>query len=342
MLRTSTLALSSEDDPTANYAGHNPASFIVDIPNATRINGVTKICPTFVSIPRMFNNIETWNNELVWWQRQVVELPTGAPDTYLRTTANDWTATHRLVIPRGIYNIYQLLDLINAEVGPDEVWSFDSTLLTVVVTKTPTDPPVAWGEFVDPGHVPPPVSYANMTYVSSGATSFFDTLGLQKSADANTHTEDLSPFSQILPDSFDAILGSNLQTVNTVPLFDRFAHSYSVWSMDPYTTPRFNPPNLAGPSLVHLILTDVGDSSMISAGSGLASDTVASLSMTSVEWGENATRMVHDGEFEGITYMAPRNVSRFRVSVVDARLRQLSLPRNWPVRAIIQLVYANR
>ena len=125
--QASYLSISSRADPAFQNATFNSASFDVVIPNSTKLNNVSRICLSSVTIPRMFPNIDESNNRLVWWKREVIEIPTAVPDYWLRTVSPMWTAVNQLTLPVGIFNIQQLLPLINAACPADEVWSYDST-----------------------------------------------------------------------------------------------------------------------------------------------------------------------------------------------------------------------
>ena len=220
--RISLLSIRSEDDPGKDFVNFNPADFKVTVPNTTKMTGVTRLCHTMISVPRMFDNITEFNNEIRWYQRQVREPPTNAPNIYLRTVDLAWTNTKRLLLTTGQRNIAEILAEINAFTGPNEVWSFVGPAPGhIQIDVTPTDPPIVFGEFFDGAHVEPPVTYANMMYVTGGAASAFDTLGLLGSPELFSAERDPYKFDQKNPDTFDARLGSNLHGVVSFPLFNR-------------------------------------------------------------------------------------------------------------------------
>jgi hypothetical protein len=334
------MNVSSKMDVQWETSAHNPANFTLEMPNSVRTNRIWKILPHSTVIPRMFPNVYAPDSTLVWYQRQVLELPTPDPNTWFRTVASDWTAVKTLTIPDGIYNVNTLLSRINAFAGPSEVWSFDSVNNCIVVTKTPTPPPVVWGNFIDPAHVPPPVSYAGMTYILESPDShFFDVLGFEKTASLLSNL----PFSPTLipndPSTFDNLTGSNISMRNAFPLFDRTAHSYATWSTTPYTSPTGNSPNLAGPVVVHLSISDLGDSSTVDAKTGTLQDTLTTVNLGDAAFGEFKERLCHDAESEAIQYQQARNVSNFRISLTDSRNRQLVLPRNFEVFVKLRMVH---
>ncbi len=340
-IRTTYFNIFSGMDIQWETAAHNPANFQIVLPNSVRTNRVWKISANQVVVPRMFPTIYAPDNVLVWYQRQVVEIPTGAPDTYLRTVEQKWTETKRLVFPDGLWNQATILNHINAFTGPNEVWSVDALTQSFVFTVTPTDPPIVWGEFVDPGHVPPPVSYANITYLAEPqGTHIFDPLGLEKVASALASL----PLSPILdfkdPNTFDNLRGSNLDGRNAYPQFDRLAHDYPTWSATPFSSPTNNTPNLGGPIVVQVAITDIGDSSTVDAQTGLSLDVVTSINMGDVDFGSFKSREINDIDGEAIEFQQARNISNFRVSLLDARNRQLTLPRNFPVFIKLQLVHS--
>jgi hypothetical protein len=340
-IRTTYFNINSTMDIQWETAAHNPANFQIVLPNSTRTNRVWRIAVNTLTVPRMFPTIYAPDNVIVWYQRQVLEIPTGAPDTYLRTVDQKWTETKRLEFPSGLWNQTRILDHINAFTGPNEVWTFDASSQSFVFVVTPTDPPVVWGEFVDPGHVPPPVSYANMTYIGEPLnTHIFDPLGLEKSA-SFLSTLPLSPtLDPFDPDTFDNLKGSNLDSRNVYPQFDRLSHSYATWSAAVFMSPPNNVPNLSGPTTVHLSVTDLGDSSTVDAQSGTSMDILATMNLGDVDFGTFKSRDIADVEGEAVEFQQARNIANFRVSILDARNRQLVLPRNFPVFLKLQLVHS--
>lgn len=345
------LNICSRDDPNSASSQFNPANFQVVVPNSIRLQDVMRICSNFISVPRMFPNITQYNNTLFWYQRQVLELPVaGQPNYWLRTVANNWTVTASITIPVGIYNMTALLALINAAVPRDtitnlplEVWTYDNVNNTVVITTTPNSlGPIAFGVFFDNAHVTPPVSYANMTYLTDGESEFFDTLGIQKAADFNsTQFLDDVAFDPSNPNSFDSTLGSNLQGITALPLFNRLL-IYSQWATNVYVTPFFNPPNLSGPTTVHVGLQDLGDGATVSSQSGTTFDILTTINMDNVGLGVQVSKEVHDADADAIGFKAPRNITGFRVRLLDEQFRVLSLPRNYSVNIRAQCLYVVR
>ncbi len=340
-IRSTFLDVASQMDIQWESNTHNPADVTLALPNSIRTNRILKIVPHTTVIPRMFPNIYAPDNVMVWYQRQVVELPTADPTIWLRTVDEKWTPTRTLTIPNAIMNVELILNAINAVTGAGEVWTYDATLSTFVVTVTPVGPPVVFGFFVDGAHVPPAVSYASMTYIVEPVdTHLFDPLGLERVA-GELSTLPLSPrLDPLTPATFDNLVGSNLGAGNAYPLFDRTLHNYTSWATLPYTSPRNNPPNLAGPVIVHLSLSDLGDSSTVDAQTGLSHDIVTTMNLGDVNFGTFKQRIAHDAEVEGIEYAQARNISNFRMRLTDSRNRQLALPRNYPVYVRIQMIHS--
>ncbi len=335
------MNINSTMDQQWESATHNPANFQIVLPNSVRTNRVWKICPHTLSVPRLFPTIYAPDNVLVWYQRPIVDIPTGAPNTYLRTVDQTWVITKTLVFPSGLWNQASILNFINGFTGPNEVWAFDSTSQSFVFTVTPTAPPVVFGVFVQFPHVPP-TGFANMTYVGEPTgTHLFDPLGLEKEASILSSL----PFSPTLdqkdPSSFDNVLGSNLNMRNVYPQFDRTLHDYASWAALPFSSPPNNLPNLAGPTTVHVAISDIGDSSTVDASTGLTSDIITSINLGDVDFGTFKERIVNDLDGEAIEFQQARNISNFRVSLTDARNRQLTLPRNFPVFIKLQLVHSS-
>lgn len=340
-IRTSYFNIHSNMDIQWETAIHNPANFTIILPNSTRTNRIWRISTNMLTVPRMFPTIYAPDNVMVWYRRQVIEVPTGTPDTYLRTVEQKWTEVKRLVFPDGMWNQDLILAHINAFTGPNELWSFDTASQSFVFTVTPTDPPIVWGIFVDPGHVPPPVTYANMTYIAEPfGTHLFDPLGLERNASVLSSLPGPTALNPLDPNTFDNIINTNLDSRNVYPQFDRTLRSYAAWSSTVFNSPPNNPPNLAGPVTVHLSITDLGDSSTVDALSGTPTDIIASINMGDVDFGTFKSREINDMEGEGIEYQQARNIANFQVRLLDARNRQLTLPRNFPVFVKLQLVHS--
>lgn len=348
-IRASYLNISSTMDLKWESASHNPANIQLALPNSVRTNKVWKITPHTTVIPRMFPNIYAPDNEMVWYQRRVSELPTTSPPDaatiWLRTVESDWTVTRRLVFPDQIWNIDSILVFINAATGPNEVWTWDAINLCFVVTVTPVAAPIVFGTFVVVApYVPGPQPFANMTYIVEPFTSttdshIFDPLGLERVA-STLSALPLSP--QLIltdPNTFDNLLQTNLAFRNAFPLFDRTLHSYALWAVTPYVSPRNNQPDLAGPVVVHIAITDLGDSSTVDAQTGQLHDIVTSVNLGDVDFGTFKERIVNDADAEGIEYQAARNISNFKLQLLDVRNRQLTLPRNFPIFVKLQMIH---
>lgn len=342
MKRKSALSISSADDPAASSADHNSANFQVKIPNTNKLEAVSSLCFQTVCIPRMFDTITEFNDTLIWWRRRVLEEKTAVPDRYLRTLRLTWTPVRTLRLPRGIKNMTDILTVINAAVAGEETWSYDSANRTIVIQTSVPGAPYVYGYFDDPGHVEPPEQYANHTYLTSGGTDAFELLGIQRAADIATVEEDKKLFDPLVPNTFDTVRGSNLENVPALPLFDRFEHTYVQWASVPYTTPPMNAPNISGPTVVHVTVPDMADTSMVHGATGVPYPTLTSVNMDQVEFGRELTHRVRDADVETLSFVAPRTIRSFAVSLRDHRFRPLRLPRNYPVHLVVEANYTDR
>lgn len=338
-IRTSYLNIDSTMDLKWESSAHNPADVYLDLPNAIRTNKIWKISPHTVVIPRMFPNIYSPDTTLQWYQRAVVDIPTGVINQVLRTVAPNWTVTRSLTLPDGQYNVQTLLAAINVATGANEVWSFDPITSCFIVDVTPPTTPITWGLLTSPA--PPAYPYANMTYIVEPLGShLFDPLGLEKEASILSSLPLSHVLNPIDPNTFDNLDGSNLAGRNAFPLFDRTLQSYALWAANHYTSTPSNQPNLAGPVVIHVRISDLGDSSTVDAQTGTVQDIVTSLNIGDVDFGTFKSREIKDLDGEGIEYQQARNVSNFRVSLLDSRNRQLSLPRNFPFFMKLQMVHS--
>src|SRR5881396_407187 len=108
-VRATYLNISSEMDLHWESAAHNPANITLALPNSVRTNKIWKIAPNITCIPRMFPNIYAPDNEILWYQRRVQEIPTADPTVWIRTVENDWSVTRSLVFPPQLWNIDKIL-----------------------------------------------------------------------------------------------------------------------------------------------------------------------------------------------------------------------------------------
>lgn len=344
-VRASYLNISSTMDLKWETASHNPADISLALPNSVRTNKIWKITPHTAIIPRMFPNIYAPDNEMLWFQRRVIEIPTEDPTIWIRTVEPNWTVTRDLVFPQKIWNVDSILTFINAATGANEVWTWDATNLCFLVSVTPVAAPIVFGPFVVvPPYAPPPQPFANMTYIVEPFSAtldshIFDTLGLERVASALSSLA-LSPSLVITdPNTFDNLLGSNLSLRNAYPLFDRTLHNYNSWATLVYNSPINNSPNLAGPIVINISISDLGDSSTVDAETGQLHDIVGTVNLGDVDFATFKERIVNDGDSEGIEYQAARNISNFKLKLLDARNRQLTLPRNFPIFVKLQLIH---
>jgi len=338
-----TLAISSASDPAWTSSNHNPASFSVDMTNTMKLNRVVRVAPSQVVIPRLFPNISEHNNVLVFYGRRVIEEPTylPAPRDWIRTVSPQWTERYRIVIPEGIYNIDQILTLINATVTPlGQTWSFNTITMSIEITTTaPGAQTVVYGYFT-PAPVAPIDEWFPLMYVTGGQSDLFNTLGLEAAAfSTSVGFTDNVTFDRTNPNTFDATRGTTIDNIPALALFDREKHSYDYWLNNDYDTPPLNRPNLAGPEFVHVLISELGDSSTINATTGVLYDVVKSVEMTQAPYGERVATTITDLETDAINFQHFRSVNGFRVRIVDSKFRALKLPRNSEVNITLGIWY---
>lgn len=338
----SMLAITSASDPNWTADTHNPADFSVDMNNTMKTTRVVKVCPALLSIPRMFPNISRYNNVLRWYARPVITLMTGmAPPQDKLLTVGDYTIAAQVVIPEGIYNIDQILAIINPVAATfGQTWTFNTDTMSLVITTTaPGVPAYTFGYYTGASPVTGTV-YMPLYYISGGATESLSTLGLQKAAsETSVGFTDTVIFDRAIPNTFDATRGTVLDGVSVLATFDRPQHSYDYWLTNAYTTPMLNSPNLAGPETVHVLMSDLGDSSTIDATTGILYDNIGTVEMTEVEFGGRVNAQSLTSDAETIDFQHHRSVTGFRVRLVDAKFRALTLPRNVVFSAVLTLWY---
>lgn len=357
------LSFSSDDDPESSQPAFNPANFNIYVPNSIKCQDVVRICNYNTTVPRMFPTVTPNNNTLIYYRRQIIEIQTDVPNVWFRTVSNDWLVWFLITLPLGIQNVAEMLAYINLHhpvVGDGETWtSLPDATKTIQINIHPVDPLIAWGLFSPgPGYISPimppnppiflPISWLSSARVAPGeqksvsSWGAFDLLGLtQPPLDPRfTPTGSLNTNN---PSTFGTVVGTNLEKIGPkLPLFivdNLFGYS-QFWN--PYQTPVMNPPNVSGPDVVHVALSDLGDGSTTYAFDGSSYDVLTTVSLSGVNFGDNATKEVKDGEFEAIALRQPRNITGFRVTLYDSQFRVLTLPRNYPVNMRLQMVYVSR
>lgn len=335
----SVVAISSASDPAWLADAHNPADFIVDMTNTMKMSRIVRTAANHVVVPRRFPNINEYNNTLRWHGRRVIAIPSGLPapqDQLL--TVGDFEIAETLVIPPGVYNIDEILLLINtAAVTLGQVWTFNTSTLSIEITCTAPGLPVySFGYFT--GAPPVGAVFLPLYYLSGGTSELMSTLGLEKAAyGSSVGLSDNVPFDRLQPNTFDTTRGTSIATTPALACFNREAHSFDTWMTANYNTPLLNQPNLAGPGIVHVIVTDLGDSSVINATTGILYDAVASVEMTQVPYGDRVSSHMWTPESESIDFPNSRSVTGFRVRIVDSKFRPLKLPRNCEVNLLMAL-----
>lgn len=248
-----------------------------------------------------------------------------------------------------------------------------------IVTQPPFTTYV-FGPFYDPGWTPPtgPPVYANMTIVTSytaytpdleiGTRSpFFNGLGAMGILGLRAYQEDVKTTAHINQQVFDSLNSSTFGAVNGVlapgdvqlaqypsgmypspiyraarlPLYDQLA-TYATWSTAAYTTPELLSPDLSGPSIIYVSISDLGDGTTTYTHTGTNYDIITTVNISDTPWGENGFKEVHDGEFEGIGLRQPRNITSLRVRLLGSQMQQLYLPANFKVNLRAQVLFVAR
>jgi len=338
----SQLIITSRADAAWPGQSHNPADFTVNMTNTVKTTRIVAVVPTMIAIPRMFPTISKYNNVLIMWQRKVIEVPSGlpAPNDWLRTVSNQWSPVVSITLPVGILNVDQIIAIINPLVsGLGQVWSFNTTTLNLVCNVTaPGAPAQAFGYFT--GGPTGINAYAPMTLLSGGSSESMTTLGLQPLLwGVPSGFTDPHGFDPVNPSSFDAVAGSNLAGAMVLELFNRESHSYTDWITNNYQTPQLQPPNLAGPTVVHCTVSDLGDLSHVDASTGTTYDAVKTCMIATVPYGETFREVLKDVDAEKIDFKHQRSVTGFRVRLLDSAFRGLVLPPNCEVNLDLTLWY---
>lgn len=363
------LACSSKDDIESNQPGFNPCDFNIVVPNSIKLQDVVRVSVTSVEIPRLFFNVTPFNNKLFFFQRLVHDVPAD-PGFVFRTVNPNWVLTDSITLTPGIVsNIQSVLDEINAHRnatlgGVYEIWSYDTTIdpNSVRIDRNNTHwAPIVFGRVPD---VPPPQPFAVMTWVTASipaggltgkeGSGSFDLLGLRDtSVDLQSYfTQQAQLFDPNDPNSFGSFNGlqvpplppydSNLQGLLKLPLFEADVFDYNIWATTDYATPPLLPPNFAGPNSVYVTMSDLGDLSTVYAKTGTNYDVITTVSLSGVDPGQSAFKEIKDGEYEAIGLKQSRNITGFKIRVLDNRFQQCFLPANFPVSLRVQLVYISR
>jgi hypothetical protein len=93
------LMVTSNMAESAGSVTHDPANFVVRLPNSLNITKVVKCVPKMVTVPRMFNNIDATNNTF-WVGYNAEWLPGGIA---------------KIVVPPMMYSIEGLVENINRQ-----------------------------------------------------------------------------------------------------------------------------------------------------------------------------------------------------------------------------------
>lgn len=93
------LLVSSNMTTSYGSSTHDPANFIARLPNSTMISKVVKCVPKLLAIPRMFNNVDDSNNQMLVKFGNLNDTIT-IPDVLV-------------TIPPGLYTIERLIEKMN-------------------------------------------------------------------------------------------------------------------------------------------------------------------------------------------------------------------------------------
>jgi hypothetical protein len=339
------LSICSSDSPAKNNYDFNPCDFEVVVPNSFKVHNVKRACYTRVEVPRLFPTVTETSNTLIWWYRKVVDLPIPSmPGYVLRTVDPNWSIWRKITIPYGIRNLDQTLAFINGIVGPstpNEVWTYIPDTMEVTVTRLPWDPLVTFGVQLA-GPPPPAGSNGGYLYLTSGNTTpgdttSFDILGINAYLNAESRFAE-APLNPADPNTFDSTAGSNLANIVTWPMF-RPGLPFNDTVLTGWISSGNVPPNFGGPTNVHVIVNNLGPTSMIRSIDGALYDVITTVSLRSTPLGETAVREVRDDSVEGICYPSPVDITGMRVRIVDHNFKTLLLPRNAVVSMVIQLSF---
>lgn len=346
-LKSRFLQIHSSHDVHSDSKDHNPANFEISMPNSTVSNGVVRVVPHTVSIPRAFSNVYAPSNRMYIWRRKsrVIDLGTPElPNEWLVTGEANWTKTE-VVVPPGNYTpvtlIYAMVDAGMFEAGVNmsyEPGGINRRFSVFNIASSYWE----WGRISQPESPPSPPPYMPYIFLTEPEGShFFDILGLGAAHFTPTATSYLSySFDPNNPSSADSIRGSEIETAKIiVPLFRTDAHDIGSQLYYDYTIPStmMNPANLEGPVNVSVVIEGLGDNASVDAETGKPADIITQVPMSSA-WYTYSTRKVKDCDAEAVQYQGERTLRGFRVSLQDADGVTLRLPRNWPVHLRLQLL----
>lgn len=286
-LPSNDIFFTSHHSGDVSQVEHNPANVRITFGNSINSKTIVKIIPKLITMPKLFQTISPYNNELYWWKKKV--------------GGNSYEIYKKLTIVPGVYNIKEVTELITAFRQPEEVWDFDDSKLTVQISRpdmtTSIDGPITWEA---------------ETYVSSGSKETLTTLGIRGQYNK------VNGISEILAE----------------PLF--------IDSVTPYTSPRFEPPSMGGPSIVHVLLAELAQSNMVDVRDGTPYDVMVTICLSGTPYGQKFIFEADDLFVNDIDYEDHRHPSVIEMRVVDSKMRQLYLPFNTSIDVVLKCFHADK
>lgn len=338
-LKSRFLQIHSSHDIHVDTKDHNPANFEISMPNSTASNGVVRVVPHTVSIPRVFQNVYAPSNRLNVWRRKSVVNNLGANEWFVTGEPN-WTKIE-LVIPPGTYTPASLIVAMGSAGMTDAGFdmSYESGSHSFSISSIPSSY-WQWGAVSQPEEPPAPPLYMPQIFLTEPEGShFFDILGIGAAHFVPTATNYLSyAFDPQLPGTADSIRGTEIELAKiVVPVFRTETHQIGDLLYYPYFIPGVHPLNLEGPVTVNVVIEGLGDNASIDAETGKPADIITQVPMASA-WYTYSTRKVKDCDAEAIQYQGERTIRGFRVTLQDSDGVVLRLPRNWPVHLRLQIL----
>ena len=336
-LRSRFLQIHSSHDIHVDSKTHNPANFEISMPNSTISNGVVRVVPHTVSIPRVFYNVYAPHNVVDVWRRKTKVTEIGVND-WMVTGEPEWTKI-TLTVPPGLYTPATLMTAMNNNGWGDHVFLDYNTSTKSMAIINPTYTYWEWNHVFQPEQPPAPPIYMPQMYITEPeGTHFFDVLGLGLAQFVPNGDHWLSyEFDPNRAETGDSIRGTEIEKAKIiVPMFKTNVHNMEGYLWVDYTAPT-NPLNLEGPVNVSVVIDGIGDNASIDAETGKPSDIITQVPMTSSMY-TYSTRTVQDCDAEAIQYQSERTLRGFRVRLQDAEGATLTLPRNWPVHIRLQIL----
>lgn len=310
------------------------------MPNSIGANGILRVVPHTVSVPRMFYNVYAPSNTFIMWRRKTKLEDLGLNYWFLTGQAQ-WTPT-LITIPPGIYTMQSLADQINADpVNAGWIYLNYNNSPPRVDFFGPYYSWTQWGNIDQPENPPLPPEYMPQTFLTEPPGShLFDILGLGGASFVSSPTNWLSyAFDDRVPATADSIRGTDIEKAPfVIPVFRTDSHDMGSYALAQYLIPGVNPMNLTGPVWVNVVIEELGDNSTIDTETGKPISVVACVPVSEVDNGRYSTRVVRDCDAEAIQFATERSIRSFRVRCEDINGTTLTLPRNWPILLRLQIL----